>query len=211
VARGDRLPAIDLCASSDRWRNSRRAHRARCRDDIVGNAAAGRLLQRGVAAPTLLYCGFAAMPRVRPWHSCPRFTAAAVVQYIAVLIFSMLGGLVPATLFALSVRLAPDGHTVATTVGWMQQLFGFGSVHRPSLVAWVANRVGDWHWTWVVTGVFSAAGVLSVDVHRGAAQAAIAARAAVAEHAISGGARPLGSYPSWLFEYGASRTLARDA
>ena len=128
--------------------------------NIVGNAAAGRLLQRGVAAPTLLYCGFAAMAAGAALAFMPALHGGAVVQYIAVLIFSMLGGLVPATLFALSVRLAPDGHTVATTVGWMQQLSALGQFTGPPLVAWVANRVGDWHWTWVVTGVFSAAGVL---------------------------------------------------
>jgi len=128
--------------------------------NIVGNAAAGRLLQRGVAAPRLLYCGFAAMAAGAALAFMPALHGGAVVQYIAVLIFSMLGGLVPATLFALSVRLAPDGHTVATTVGWMQQLSALGQFTGPPLVAWVANRVGDWHWTWVVTGVFSAAGVL---------------------------------------------------
>jgi len=128
--------------------------------NIVGNAGAGRLLQRGVAPPALLYCGFAAMAAGAALAFMPALHAGAVVQYVAVLIFSMVGGLVPATLFALSVRLAPDGHTVATTVGWMQQLSALGQFTGPPLVAWVANRVGDWHWTWVVTGAFSAAGVL---------------------------------------------------
>jgi MFS family permease len=95
----------------------------------------------------------------------PALQAGAVVQYIAVLLFSMLGGLVPGTLFALSIRLAPDVHTVATTVGWMQQLSALGQFTGPPLVAWVAHRAGDWSWTWAVTGAFSAAGVvLSVSI-----------------------------------------------
>jgi len=49
---------------------------------------------------------------------------------------------------------------VATTVGWMQQLSALGQFTGPPLVAWVANRVGDWHWTWAVTGAFSLAGLL---------------------------------------------------
>jgi MFS family permease len=77
-----------------------------------------------------------------------------------VVVFSMFGGLVPGTLFALSVRLAPDGQTVATTVGWMQQLSALGQFTGPPLVAWVANRAGDWHWTWAVTGALALAGLL---------------------------------------------------
>jgi MFS transporter, CP family, cyanate transporter len=128
--------------------------------NIVGNVAAGRMLQRGVAPPTLLYCGFAAMAAGAMLAFMPALHAGPIVRYIALLVFSMIGGLVPATLFALSVRLAPDGPTVATTVGWMQQLSAFGQFTGPPLVAWVANRVGDWHWTWAVTGAFALAGVL---------------------------------------------------
>lgn len=128
--------------------------------NIVGNAGAGRLLQRGVAAPTLLYSGFAAMAAGAALAFMPALQAGALMQYIAVLLFSMIGGLVPGTLFALSVRLAPDGHTVATTVGWMQQLSALGQFTGPPLVAWVANRVGDWHWKWAVTGGFALAGAV---------------------------------------------------
>jgi MFS family permease len=128
--------------------------------NVVGNAAAGRLLQRGVVPQILLYCGFAAMAAGAVLAFMPALHAGPVVKYVAVLAFSMIGGLVPGTLFALSVRLAPDGHTVATTVGWMQQLSALGQFTGPPLVAWVANRAGDWHWTWAVTGAFALAGVL---------------------------------------------------
>jgi CP family cyanate transporter-like MFS transporter len=128
--------------------------------NIVGNAGAGRLLQRGVAPHALLYCGFAAMAGGAALAFMPALDAGPFVRYAAVLAFSMIGGLVPGTLFALSVRLAPDGHTVATTVGWMQQLSAFGQFTGPPLAAWVANRVGDWHWTWAVTGSLALAGVV---------------------------------------------------
>ena len=128
--------------------------------NIVGNAGAGRLLQRGVAPRALLYCGFVAMAAGAAVAFMPALDAGPVVQYVAVLVFSMVGGLIPGTLFALSVRLAPDNHTVATTVGWMQQLSALGQFTGPPLVAWVANRVGDWHWTWLVTGAFAGAGAI---------------------------------------------------
>lgn len=128
--------------------------------NIIGNAGAGRLLQRGVTPQALLYCGFAAMALGAMLAFMPALDAGPVARYVAVLVFSMFGGLVPGTLFALSVRLAPDGHTVATTVGWMQQLSALGQFTGPPLVAWVANRVGDWHWTWAVTGALALAGLL---------------------------------------------------
>jgi len=128
--------------------------------NIVGNAGAGRLLQRGVSPQALLYCGFIAMAGGAVLAFLPALDAGPIVRYVAVLGFSLVGGLVPATLFALSVRLAPDGHTVATTVGWMQQLSALGQFSGPPLVAWVANRVGDWHWTWAVTGSLAIAGIL---------------------------------------------------
>jgi cyanate permease len=128
--------------------------------NIIGNAGGGRLLQRGVAPQTLLYCGFVAMAVGAAIAFMPALDAGPIAKYVAVLGFSAIGGLVPGTLFALSVRLAPDSHTVATTVGWMQQLSALGQFTGPPLVAWVASRVGDWHWTWAVTGACSLAGLL---------------------------------------------------
>ena len=128
--------------------------------NIVGNAGAGRLLQRGAAPQTLLYCGFIAMAIGTAIAFMPALNAGPIVKYAAILGFSAIGGLIPGTLFALSLRLAPDSHTVATTVGWMQQLSALGQFTGPPLVAWVANRVGDWHWTWAVTGAFSVVGLL---------------------------------------------------
>jgi len=48
---------------------------------------------------------------------------------------------------------------VSTTVGWMQQFSSLGQFLGPPLVAWLAMRVGGWHWTWVATGACSLLGV----------------------------------------------------
>lgn len=84
----------------------------------------------------------------------------AMVRYVAVLLFSMLGGVIPGTLFSLAVQLAPGKDTVSTTVGWMQQWSAFGQFAGPPLVAWVASLAGGWRWTWVVTGTCCVAGLL---------------------------------------------------
>ncbi len=134
--------------------------------NMVGNIASGRLLTRGVRPQTLLYTGFCAMGlgTLLAFVTFPLTPGAAglppVVRFLAVLLFSMVGGMIPGTLFSLAVRLAPNERTVSTTVGWMQQWAAFGQFAGPPLVAWVASGVGGWHWTWSVTGVCSVAGLL---------------------------------------------------
>jgi hypothetical protein len=121
-------------------------------------------LQRGGRPQQLLYIGFGAMALggfvafAPVWQGLPAPLEAAI-RYAAVLLFSMVGGLIPGTLFSLAVRLAPDERTVSTTVGWMQQLSSLGQFAGPPLVAWVAARSGGWQWSWVVTGCCAGLGL----------------------------------------------------
>jgi MFS family permease len=85
---------------------------------------------------------------------------AASARYAAVLAFSMVGGVIPGTLFSLAVRLAPGDDTVSTTVGWMQQWSALGQFVGPPVVAWVATRAGGWHCSWLVTVSCAACGLL---------------------------------------------------
>jgi predicted MFS family arabinose efflux permease len=126
--------------------------------NIIGNVAAGRLLGRGAPPLALLGTGFLAMAG----GALLAFSApvSPTLQYLAVLGFSMVGGLIPATLFSLAVRLAPSVDTVSTTVGWMQQWSALGQFAGPPLVAWVAATAGSWQWTGWVTAASSALGLL---------------------------------------------------
>ena len=119
--------------------------------NIIGNLLAGRLLARGAQPLALLATGFLAMAV----GTLLAFGAVAnpVLQYAGTLLFSMVGGLIPATLFSLAMRLAPSADTVSTTVGWMQQWSALGQFAGPPLVAWVAGQAGSWQWTgWVTSG-----------------------------------------------------------
>ncbi len=128
--------------------------------NMVGNIAAGRLLHDGVAPQRLLWAGFGAMA-LGAWLAFGTPTAdAPLLRYGGALLFSCVGGLIPGTLFGLAPRLAPGERTIATTVGWMQQLSAVGQVGGPPLVAWVAAQAGGWQFTWVVTASCCAAGAL---------------------------------------------------
>ena len=129
--------------------------------NMVGNLAAGRLLHRGARPTVLLAIGFIAMgvASIAAFAGPSGAWLPAWLRYIAVLLFSMLGGVIPATLFSLAVRVAPSERTVSSTVGWVQQWSAFGQFAGPPLVAWVASRAGGWQWTWTVTATLSLLGL----------------------------------------------------
>lgn len=128
--------------------------------NMLGNVFSGRLLTRGVTASTLLRFGFGAMGvgaflAFAQWQG---WQLPAQWQFLCVVAFSAMGGVIPGTLFSLAVRLAPSEDTVSTTVGWLQQWSSLGQFTGPPIVAWVASVSGGWQWTWVVTGSFCVIG-----------------------------------------------------
>lgn len=126
--------------------------------NMSGNIGAGRWLSRGVRPGRLLVLGYSAMAL----GALVAFGAQGypVAQFLAVLVFSAVGGLIPGTLFGVSVALAPGSDTVSTTVGWMQQFSALGQFLGPPAVAWWVTQVGGWQWTWVLTGACSLLGLL---------------------------------------------------
>lgn len=141
--------------------------------NMVGNIGAGRLLARGVRPGHILSVAYGAMA-LGAWAA---FAAqgSLVWPYLAVLVFSGVGGLIPGTLFGLAVVLAPTEDTVSTTVGWMQQLSALGQFLGPPLVAGLATQVGGWHWTWLATGGCSLLGMVIAWRLQGAWQSRTAA------------------------------------
>ncbi len=133
--------------------------------NILGNLSAGRWLGRGIRPFPLLATGFIAMAA----GALLAFGATAHpgLQYAGVLLFSMVGGLIPATLFSLALKLAPGADTISTTVGWIQQWSALGQFAGPPLVAWVAVRTGGWQLTGWVTSACCVAGLgLAWQIHR---------------------------------------------
>ena len=135
--------------------------------NMVGNIGAGRLLHKGVSPLRLLATGYVAMGlcallafvalpgepggTMQPMQPMQPLLPGPL-RFVALLLFSGVGGLIPATLFTLAVRAAPGEGTLSATVGWLQQWSALGTFVGPPLVAWVAARAGGWHFTWVVTG-----------------------------------------------------------
>jgi CP family cyanate transporter-like MFS transporter len=130
--------------------------------NMVGNIGSGRWLHRGAKPTTLLTAGFIAMALTAAlaFAGANGDSTHPVLRYAAVLAFSMIGGVIPGTLFSLAVRVAPGEHTLSSTVGWVQQWSAAGQFVGPPIVAWVASVVGGWHFTWLATGACSLIGLL---------------------------------------------------
>ena len=125
-----------------------------------GNVLGGRLLHLGWQPERLLMIVFFLMG-VMTWVTySPLFVGMLGLQFAAVLIFSAVGGIIPAILFALAVQRAPRADLVPVTIGWVQQMSAFGQLSTPPLFALVATWVGGWHLTWVMTASLSILGIL---------------------------------------------------
>jgi CP family cyanate transporter-like MFS transporter len=134
--------------------------------NIAGNLIGGYLLQRGVSPGHLLRGGYALMAAgsivafAKFGDNGDATVLLPILRYLSICAFSLGGGLVPATLFLLAVRAAPNTMTVSTTVGLVQQASAMGQFVGPPLVAWLAHQVGGWQWTWAVTVPCSIIGII---------------------------------------------------
>lgn len=126
--------------------------------NVIGNVAAGRLLQRGVRPRWLLWAGFVVTGLGGSLAFGLTGSPAPALSFGGALLFSIMGGLIPGALFGMVPRLAPNDGAIATTVGWIQQWSSVGQVSGPPLVAWVASRAGGWQLSWVVIVLCSVLG-----------------------------------------------------
>lgn len=114
--------------------------------NVPGNLLGGWLLQRGVRRATLVviasaFMGLAAVGIYS--HLAP-----AWVRYCLCLLFSGLGGIIPASLFAAVPSHSPRPSLVAMTNGLVAQGANLGSTLGPPILAAVVWAAGGWQGGW---------------------------------------------------------------
>lgn len=126
--------------------------------NIVGNLIAGKLLQRGVAPRTLLSVAFSTM--IVTAFVAFGLKASTGVMFFALTLFSAVGGLAPATLFNLSMKIASSSHAIPVVIGWQQQWISFGQFAGPIIVAFVVDHTHGWQAVWLLTGAWGVLGII---------------------------------------------------
>ncbi|MDH6676912.1 MFS family permease [Rhodococcus sp. LBL1] len=119
--------------------------------NIVGNIASGLLLHRGVRPGTLIAVaatamGAAAVVVYAGW-------APFALSYSAAVAFALVGGLLPAAVFAAVPGVARGPREVGPVNGLVVQMSNVGSIVGPPSVAFVATHVGGWSMSPLVLSV----------------------------------------------------------
>jgi len=133
--------------------------------NAVGAVLAGLLLRRGFAVRPLVITAFGVMAVTSfgvyavDWASLP---GTFIPQFVLVCIFSMVGALIPTSMYRLAVDLAPPGGSPPGVIGLMQQMQNTGNFLGPILLAWLATQAQGWHTSWWLTAAAGALGVALV-------------------------------------------------
>jgi MFS family permease len=133
--------------------------------NIFGNLAAGRLLERGIKRWKLITFAFMVMGLCAV--AVYRPNASFIMTYTGCLIFSIVGGLVPASILGAVPEYAPSSRLIATTNGLVIQGGQTGQVMGPPILAWLVSQTGSWSCgSWFLGGVALVGVVLSICLAR---------------------------------------------
>lgn len=130
--------------------------------NIIGALMVATLLGRGFRPRYILSITFLVMALSSiaffavDWPASP---VGLIGQLGCAILFSMIGGTIPALLSRMAVDLAPQEGSVAAVIGLMQQIFNVGNFFGPAVLAWVVTMTGSWEASWWVTCSCSLIGI----------------------------------------------------
>lgn len=132
--------------------------------NIFGNLAGGRLLKRGIKRWKLI--AFASC--IMGASSIAIYSAESfILNYAGCLIFSVFGGLIPASILSAVPVYAPSKNLIATTNGLVIQGGQTGQVMGPPLLAFLVSQTGSWSCgSWFLGSVALIGVVLSLCLSR---------------------------------------------
>ncbi len=120
--------------------------------NIIGNLAAGWLLNRGARRWLLITfsCTMMGICAIAIYDT----QAGMAVNYTACILFSIFGGLIPATVLGAAPAYAPEPGLISTTMGIIIQGGHFGQVFGPIVLAALVSTTGSWETgSWFLAGV----------------------------------------------------------
>ncbi len=119
--------------------------------NVVGTVVAGLLLHRGLTPKQLMSFGFCCMC-IFSWLTLSQLHLPFAIQYSSILLFSLLGGFIPTTVFAISLHYAPAPHATAASVGLVLQISAAGQFLIPPLSGLLVSHTQNWSTiAWITT------------------------------------------------------------
>lgn len=128
--------------------------------NITGTFLAGFLLQRNISPGALIKSGFIVMALMSWVAFSDHFNAAFSLQYLSVVLFSIISGLIPPTVFALSLSHAPRPNATAASIGLILQVSALAQFLIPPLAAALVSHTQHWADLVWVSGTLSLCGVM---------------------------------------------------
>ncbi len=125
--------------------------------NALGNLVAGALLHRGVARWLLVASASAVMGVCALGIYSSALSLPA--RYLLVLLFSTIGGMLPATVLGWAPAMAPEPRLVPTSNGLLVQGSHLGQMIGPPALAAMAVASGSWAWSPSLLVVSAACGV----------------------------------------------------
>ncbi|MEQ1448690.1 MFS transporter [Acinetobacter lwoffii] len=128
--------------------------------NLGGTFGAGMLLQQGYRPHPLLSTGFVAML----CSSCLVFAANSwlsfELQVVSAVLFSLIGGMIPTTVFAITLHYAPRAYAAAASVGVVLQISACAQFFIPTLSAALISATQYWANLAIITVCLSMLGMV---------------------------------------------------
>ena len=124
--------------------------------NIVGAFVGAFLIRTKLGPRGVVWIGAAAMG-IGGWVVFAS-NAPFAVTYIAVSLFSAVGGLIPAVLTRLAVESAPASGSLPIALGLVQQLANLGMFIGPIIAGLVVDLSGTWSHSWLINVIAAAFG-----------------------------------------------------
>jgi MFS family permease len=125
--------------------------------NILGNLAGGCLLKFGIKRWALIalasFCTGCCSWAI---YSDSSF----FINYTGCLLFSLIGGLIPASVIGGAPVYAPSDKLISTTTGMLIQGGHSGQVFGPIILAWVVSKTGTWNAGFWFLGSIATLGIL---------------------------------------------------
>ena len=128
--------------------------------NLGGTFGAGMLLQQGYRPYTLLSTGFVAM-------LCSSYLVFAAnswlsfeLQVVSAVLFSLIGGMIPTTVFAITLHYAPRAYAAAASVGLVLQISACAQFFIPTLSAALISATQYWANLAIITVCLSMLGMV---------------------------------------------------